>query len=869
MIHGTLSIKCQPPRSTRRPASALGLVLCLLFGSAGAQDLGVCPIPQEITWDQGQFVVDQSTPILIAADAPAGVKFAANDLRQALQERAGLSLGVVELPAGAGAPARGGILMGRPSTNPPLAERLTALGLKFDEAMRPEGYLLAVTPNGIVLGAESDRGILYATMSLRQMLLARSAGTPLPAARVRDWPAMKLRGIHDEISYGQVSTMDNFKDMIRFLAEFKMNTLVIYFEDTFQFKKYPAIGVGRGALSPAQIEELEAFAKPLGVEIFPVFEMLGNQGALLMLDETRHLAEYPGAHSFAIGEDVYQFLADCFNEMADVFDSKYFHAGLDESWDLGYGRTEERVRREGRSPVHAAHYRRLNDMLRSRGKTMIMYGDVILKWPEILDLIPKDIILMDWQYEAQEHYPTVEVLAKPGFPLLVLPGMSNWDRIFPDYAQALINIKNFTLDCYKHSNCLGSITSTWGDNGSKNLRELLYAGYAYGAEVTWTPQSTDVGDFHRRFFTLWNGPGTAPYFESIYALLGKWPWWFPMLDYFRHPFLPRKDEKPHLEKDLARVGEDARVARLLCEELAPKLKRRKGDVDYLRYCARMHENYIAGQLLVRDLRAFDPSALSTPAIAAAKARFLARINSVRDEVTALRDLFQELWLRTNIDANLHYAIAEYNMMIKAWDEAAQRVQADIFAFDPRPPAHWIYHPDGFAQGKHVQDAYFRKTFDIHKSDIVRAGLQLQGDTHIKVFVNGYQVGEQFVRRNLSCPVNPRLLVVYDILPQLVDGKNVIAVEAHNYGTENAELEPGGPARCGGFHLYGEVVDRAGVKHALASDASWRVLARPLPDWNLVSVDDRRWRAAKADPHPTVWVTYPDFENGLRGFSDRR
>ena len=41
--------------------------------------------------------------------------------------------------------------------------------------------------------------------------------------------------------------MANFKDMIRFLADYKMNTLIFYFEDTFRFKKYPTIGEGRGA----------------------------------------------------------------------------------------------------------------------------------------------------------------------------------------------------------------------------------------------------------------------------------------------------------------------------------------------------------------------------------------------------------------------------------------------------------------------------------------------------------------------------------------------------------------------------------------------------------------------------------------------
>src|SRR5690606_22085832 len=139
-----------------------------------------------------------------------------------------------------------------------------------------------------------------------------------PGIRTHDWPAMKLRGVHDEFSYGQVSTMQNFKDMIRFLAEFKMNTLIYYYEDTIVFKTYSTIGVGRGALTREQIDELEAYAKPYGVEIFPVFEMLGNQGALLMLDEVRPLAEFPGAHSFAINDQVYEFLENCFNELADA-----------------------------------------------------------------------------------------------------------------------------------------------------------------------------------------------------------------------------------------------------------------------------------------------------------------------------------------------------------------------------------------------------------------------------------------------------------------------------------------------------------------------------------------------------------------------
>jgi len=350
--------------------------------------------------------------------------------------------------------------------------------------------------------------------------------------------------------------------------------------------------------------------------------------------------------------------------------------------------------------------------------------------------------------------------------------------------------------------------------------------------------------------------------------LEKWPWWFPMLDYFRDPFLPRKDERPHKTQELYRVYEDARTAQKLCDLLEPLVARRKGDVDYLRYCARMHEHYVESQRLVADLNAFVTEGLSSGAIASAQARFLERIKGVRDETVSLRDTFKELWLRTNQPANLHYAIDEYNALVKVWDDAAARAQKGTFAYDPRTPAQWIYHPEA-AAGHPVQHAYFRKTLKLDPREIASAGIQVQGDTHVKIYVNGKQIGEQFARRNLSAAVNPKLLVVYNIKPHLRPGENVIAVDAREYGTTSPELEPGGPERSGGFHLYGEIKNTSGKTQPITSDASWKVSDKEQPNWNRPDYDDRSWQPAKSDPKPTVWVTYPDFSKGLRGFSERR
>ena len=282
----------------------------------------------------------------------------------------------------------------------------------------------------------------------------------------------------------------------------------------------------------------------------------------------------------------------------------------------------------------------------------------------------------------------------------------------------------------------------------------------------------------------------------------------------------------------------------------------------------MHEHYVASQRLVADLNAFQTKGLSSEALQSAQAEFSARIRAVRDEAVSLRDTFQELWLRTNQPANLHYAIDEYNAIIKVWDDAAARAAAGAIRLRSAPAG-----PVDLSSGRRGRPRGAARVLSQNAQadprDVESAGIQVHGDTHVKIYVNGAELGEQFARRNLSAPVNPKLLVVYDIKPHLRDGENVIAVDARDYGTLNAELEPGGPARSGGFHLYGEIRDTHGKVRPILSDETWKASASEKAGWNKPGFDDRDWPSAKSDPLPTVWVTYPDIAKGLRGYSDVR
>ena len=71
-----------------------------------------------------------------------------------------------------------------------------------------EGYLLRITNNKIELKAKSAKGIYYAAISLIQLL--EKTNRKLSSLEVLDWPDMKVRGISDDISRGQVSNLENW-----------------------------------------------------------------------------------------------------------------------------------------------------------------------------------------------------------------------------------------------------------------------------------------------------------------------------------------------------------------------------------------------------------------------------------------------------------------------------------------------------------------------------------------------------------------------------------------------------------------------------------------------------------------------------------
>lgn len=389
-----------------------------------------------------------------------------------------------------------------------------------DEPGRPQGYQLQVGTDAILISSATEVGAFYGLQTLAQLLerMTVRGDRAIPGLTIRDWPALAMRGYSEDYGRNQLPTIEDHKRSIRFLARYKMNTYLWFIEpDHFAYAFDPSIGADYDRFTFEEIRELTEYAEQFHVEIIPTVELLGHMEMLLSHPKYRSLAELPGGGDLcAVCEDSFQLVSKLVAEIAPAFRSRYFHCGLDESFAIGKGRSAEAVRQRGLENVFADYYRRMNELVRSHGKTMMMYADIVLAHPAMIDLLPRDIVMMFWDYMPQERYSGLDKLQQAGFTMTALSGLWDWVALYPIYDAGFRNMETLARQSAELE-VMGHFVSSWGDPvrgaGGTNLSELNNYGVAYCGQVSWNPVGLPVDEFARAF--------TLQYFASPANELSK------------------------------------------------------------------------------------------------------------------------------------------------------------------------------------------------------------------------------------------------------------------------------------------------------------------------------------------------------------
>jgi len=382
----------------------------------------------------------------------------------------------------------------------PAQALLAQYHLTFDPAMHDEGYIIVPDgQGGLAVIAESSTGIFYGAQTVKQLVRGSGKNTVLLAPTLRDWPAMAHRGLSDDWSRGPLPNMEFLKREIRTLAAFKINIFSPYFEHTFAYDSSPVAAFPGGAMTPDEARELVEYAAKHHITVIPEQESFGHLHHLLKFEQFSGLGETAHGSVLAPGEAAtLPLISGWFSELAKAFPAPYAHIGADETFELGLGKTRERVLQQGLGAVYIDFLKQIHKTLEPNDKRLLFWGDIAVHSPELVGTLPKDMIAVPWDYDAKPDFkPIIEPFTKAGLETWVAPGVNNWNRLYPNNNEALVNIRAFVRDG-QALGAKGVLNTVWNDDGEGIFDENWF-GVLFGAAAGWQAGESSEENFIASF----------------------------------------------------------------------------------------------------------------------------------------------------------------------------------------------------------------------------------------------------------------------------------------------------------------------------------------------------------------------------------
>jgi hexosaminidase len=366
-----------------------------------------------------------------------------------------------------------------------------------------EAYKLEISPTLITITASGDAGAYYAVQTLRELMTVQ--GRELACCTIEDWPDFARRAVYEDCARGKVPKVATVKDLILQLAAWKINELQLYIENTFAFSQHPEIGKGFSPFTAEELLDIRDFAKQHHVKMVGSLASFGHLEKILCLKPYRHLDEMYGIQE-ASGSTLcpgdpksIEFIASLFDEFLPLYEAEDFNVCCDETWELGKGRSKEATEKLGIGRVYADFLKQIHALCEKHGKRMNAWADIVLEHPEMLGELPKDIVMLNWDYDpAGVRIPRTNEIAEAGMPLGVCPGTNSWASHGCRLAMGMANIAIFAKEGRKyHAEQL--LNTDWGDGGHRNMLAVSLHNLAYGAAHSWCGEKTEDAGFTERF----------------------------------------------------------------------------------------------------------------------------------------------------------------------------------------------------------------------------------------------------------------------------------------------------------------------------------------------------------------------------------
>ncbi len=337
-----------------------------------------------------------------------------------------------------------------------IEESKPCVSIIYDRNESKDSYSLVIDKSGVRVFASDCEGGFYALQTLRQLFESDIKNKNCLSCRYikikNDKPVYSWRGIQVDESrhfFGK----ETIKKVLDFMALYKLNRFHWHLTDDqgwrIEIKKYPLlteIGSKRkesqlgnwnskrtdgkkveGYYTQDDIREIIAYAKERQIEIVPEIDFPAHSAAVLASYNNLACREIPCEvfsffggiipemqgiknwnRTLCLGKDeVYKFVYDVIDEVAELFPFEYFHVGGDEAprneWKE-CPKCQAKMKAENlknETELQGYFTNKLNEHLRAKGKIMIGWNEVLKA-----DLINRDIVAQYWTPHRDRNVTT-------------------------------------------------------------------------------------------------------------------------------------------------------------------------------------------------------------------------------------------------------------------------------------------------------------------------------------------------------------------------------------------------------------------------------------------------------------------------------
>ena len=277
----------------------------------------------------------------------------------------------------------------------------------------------------------------------------------------------EVRSYMLDVSRDRVPTLKTLREIVDLLARCRYNQFQLYTEHTFAYAAHPEVWEEADPLTPAEIRKLDAYCQMQGIELVANQNTFGHMERWLTQPRYNPLARFPNGGAVTPWGAVKKYpttldpanpgsialVESLFGELLPNFSSPLVNIGCDETFEI------EDVEE------YLGFLLKVCDLARKHGKRPMFWGDIVLKHPEAIARLPKDLIALDWGYEGNHPFDRdCAAFRAAGLDFYVCPGTSSWRSLGGRVENMRENLEAAER-AGRLNGAKGYMVTDWGDHG--------------------------------------------------------------------------------------------------------------------------------------------------------------------------------------------------------------------------------------------------------------------------------------------------------------------------------------------------------------------------------------------------------------------